>query len=96
MLIPWTKPNEVYFKGNIKSTLWFWQGIVYKRSIVQQPVLLQDVDCEVFACFVVFEKAVGNAKRCTLMNILWRIEVESADGQIIKILYWQKKVKIRI
>lgn len=69
------------------------------REPTTKIVLIQrarDLNCDVYACFMVFEIAFDKEKYNRLMRILEHIGIDSADQGIIGNLYWHQWVSIKI
>ena len=55
-----------------------------------------DVQKEIFICFVDYEKAFDKVRHEILMNILNSLMLDGRDLRIIKNLYWNQRVAVRV
>ena len=55
-----------------------------------------DVQKDVFACFVDYEKAFDKVRHEKLFGILKDLEVDGKDLRLIKNLYWRQKAGVRV
>lgn len=77
----------------------FRDGLGTREALFSVQVLIQrarDVDCDVYVCFLDFEKAFDKVKHSKLMNILEGIRIDSAERRIIENLYWQQRASIKV
>ena len=76
-----------------------WHGLGTREALFILNVLIQralDVNCDVFACFIDFEKAFDTVNHNKLVETLHRLGLDDKDVRIISNLYWQQKAFIRI
>src|SRR5215469_16802442 len=55
-----------------------------------------EVNQDLYLCFVDYEKAFDKVKHEGLMKMLERLEIDEKDLRIIKKLYWNQKVAVKI
>lgn len=56
----------------------------------------RDMDCDVYACFVDYQKAFDRVRHGTLVEILNKIGLDDRNLKIIVNLYWGQTANIRI
>lgn len=70
-----------------------------REALFSIQVLFQrcrDVDCDIFACFIDYQKAFDNVRHDKLIEILKEIGLKGADLRIISSLYWNQTSNIRV
>ena len=55
-----------------------------------------EVNQDLYLCFVDYEKAFDKVKYEDLMKMLERLKKDGKDLRIIKIIYWNQKVAVKI
>src|SRR5215469_6237659 len=55
-----------------------------------------EVNQDLYLCFADYEKAFDKAKHENLMKMLEKLEIDGKDLRIIKNLYWNQKVAVKI
>lgn len=55
----------------------------------------RDMNCDIHACFIDYQKAFDRVKHDKLIEIMKKIGIDNKDLQIIKNLYWNQKAQIR-
>lgn len=70
-----------------------------REALVAINILIQkvlDVNKDVYACFIDFEKAFDKVQHDKLKQILIEKNINSKDLQIIKCLYWNQTAQIKV
>lgn len=81
------------------SQFGFRGGFGTREALFSLQVLVQkclDQQCDVFACFIDFEKAFDTVKHDTLVQILERTGLDYKDIRLIKNLYWNQTAQVRV
>jgi len=85
---------------NISNTQFgFRRGFGTREALFSIQVLIQrarDINADVFACFIDFEKAFDRVQHDKLISILNQSGIDGRDVQIISKLYLQQKANVRI
>ena len=77
----------------------FRNGLGTREALFSHNVLIQrarDVNCNVYACFIDFEKAFDRVNHKKLIEILQQSGLDDKDIRIIYNLYWQQKAFVRV
>lgn len=77
----------------------FRNGLGTREALFSVQVLIQrcrDTNCDVYACFVDFEKAFDKVKHDKMIDILKKTEIDESDIRIIENLYWGQKAAVRV
>lgn len=77
----------------------FRNGFGTREALFCLNVIIQrarDVNCDVFICFVDFEKAFDKVNHNKLIEILHQSSLDDKDIRIITNLYWQQKALVRV
>lgn len=70
-----------------------------REALVTINILIQkalDVNKDIYACFIDFEKAFDKVQHDKLKQILIEKNINSKDLQIIKCLYWNQTAQIKV
>jgi len=54
------------------------------------------MNCDVYACFVDFEKAFDRVKHDKMIDILRRTGIDDSDTRIIENLYWGQRAEVKV
>ncbi|KAI5732155.1 hypothetical protein M8J77_022354 [Diaphorina citri] len=76
----------------------FRGGLGTREALFCLQVLIQrcrDINQDVYACFIDFEKAFDRVQHTKLVEILRKIKLDDKDIRIIANLYWQQKATVR-
>src|SRR5215469_13381289 len=68
-------------------------AIFVQRNLAEKTL---EVNQDLYLCFVDYEKAFDKVKHEDLMKMLERLEIDGKDLRIIKNLYWNQKVAVKI
>ena len=68
-------------------------AIFVLRNLAEKTL---EVNQDLYLCFVDYEKAFDKVKHEDLMKMLERLEIDGKDLRIIKNLYWNQKVAVKI
>ena len=77
----------------------FRAGLGTREALFSLQVLIQrarDVNCDVFACFIDFEKAFDKVPHGKLIDILKTSGIDGKDISLISNLYLQQKATVRL
>lgn len=77
----------------------FRKGLGTREALFGMNVLLQrclDMNQDVYACFIDFEKAFDRVRHEQLIQILKNKNLDSRDIKIISNLYWNQKATVKI
>lgn len=77
----------------------FRKGLGTREALFSLNVLIQrarDVNCDVFACFIDFEKAFDRVNHRKLLETLRQSGLDDKDIRIISNLYWKQKARVRV
>uniref|UniRef100_A0A8D8TK36 Craniofacial development protein 2 n=1 Tax=Cacopsylla melanoneura TaxID=428564 RepID=A0A8D8TK36_9HEMI len=85
---------------NISNTQFgFRNGFGTREALFAYNVMVQrclDVNQDVYACFIDYNKAFDKVRHTLLINILREENIDTRDIQILKNLYFEQKAEIRI
>lgn len=77
----------------------FRNGMGTREALFALQILIQrcrDVNADVYACFIDFNKAFDQVKHDKLVNILRSTGIDEADIRIIQNLYYGQKASVRV
>lgn len=77
----------------------FRNGVGTREALFSLNVLVQrsrDVGCDVFSCFIDFEKAFDRVNHQKLIEILQEHQIDDKDLRIISNLYWNQKAFVQV
>lgn len=77
----------------------FMKGVGTRDALFSIQVLFQrcrDVNCDIFACFIDYEKAFDKIQHEKMMQILKDTGIDGKNLRIIRNLYWNQSASIRL
>uniref|UniRef100_A0A8D8SXR8 Craniofacial development protein 2 n=1 Tax=Cacopsylla melanoneura TaxID=428564 RepID=A0A8D8SXR8_9HEMI len=77
----------------------FMKGLGTRDALFSVQVLFQrcrDMNCNIFACFIDYQKAFDKVKHNKMMEVLQDSGMDGKDLRIIKNLYWNQSATIKI